>query len=521
MEPGYPPNDSEEAAGSSLSEEEETDRTDLTPLSVLIPTAARMIGEGETVLLTQLCALMYAELGKERCQPTFIANAGGAAAFFMSRPEFQVSQQGLVVSVALATNESESQAAPASKGKIRSDPELPDLEPEVYRFLYGLHLMFGSDEWPQTRDELSARAGPFIAKRLSQHLYQLSNFRIGAVKVVAGTHLHWSNDKVRQIVDATPQSIRQEAEFMLAEHGSEQDTLQPVQDIDMGGFLRGPPAAVEMMSILQVKSVEDVIEKVSDFAPLDAMSSDVRVAVRKANLYNWCRHTGKGILVKMQQAIDQGAVVVGGAPPDEWVGLPGPPRPSTPSDISAEFAPSETSSDARRKAFNPTDFVPLMTTEAASQVGTVPPEESASVDPPLQEPPVVDSWTKALQELAVAVDSEQPGRPADIATRHALLGIMYQRSEMIRLETRAKEAEERADAAEKAGEERAAAAEERTKVAEAKNAQLEEELRKAQQKILGLEAMQDRLETRFVERLAEASQHLQPTVPVVQGEPAA
>ena len=518
MEPGYPPNDSEEAAGPSLSEEEETDRTDLTPLSVLIPTAARMIGEGETVLLTQLCALMYAELGKERCQPTFIANAGGAAAFFMSRPEFQVSQQGLVVSVALAKSESEGQTVHANKSK--GDPEVSGLEPDVLRFLYGLNLLFGSNEWPQTRDELSARAGPF-GTGIGSKLYQLSHFRIGAVKVVQGTHLHWSNDKVRQIVDATPQSIRQEAEFMLAEHGSEQDTLQPVQDIDMGGFLRGPPAAVEMMSILQVKSVEDVIEKVSDFAPLDAMSSDVRVAVRKANLYNWCRHTGKGILVKMQQAIDQGAVVVGGAPPDEWVGLPGPPRPSTPSDISAEFAPSETSSDARRKAFNPTDFVPLMTTEAASQVGTVPPEESASVDPPLQEPPVVDSWTKALQELAVAVDSEQPGRPADIATRHALLGIMYQRSEMIRLETRAKEAEERADAAEKAGEERAAAAEERTKVAEAKNAQLEEELRKAQQKILGLEAMQDRLETRFVERLAEASQHLQPTVPVVQGEPAA
>ena len=102
-----------------------------------------------------------------------------------------------------------------------------------------------------------------------------------------------------------------------------------------------------------------------------------------------------------------------------------------------------------------------------------------------------------------------------------MLGVMYQRNEMIRLETHAKEAEERAEAAEKAAEERAEAAEERTKVAEAKAAQLEEELRKALQKIIGLEAMQDSLETRFVERLAEASQHRQTMIPVVQGEPAA
>tara|TARA_B110001452_G_scaffold100140_1_gene83025 strand:- start:1142 stop:2692 length:1551 start_codon:yes stop_codon:yes gene_type:complete len=487
------------AGGGEVAPDGETDHTDLTPLSRLIPTAARLLEDRETVLLAELCSLMYAELGKERCQAAFIANAGGAAAFFMSRPEFQVSQQGTQgVSVALAKSESEGQTVPANKSK--GDPEVSGLEPDVLRFLYGLNLLFGSNEWPQTRDELSARAGPF-GTGIGSKLYQLSH-RIGAVKVEKGTHLHWSNDKLRQIIDATPQTIRQGAEAMLAEHGSE-------QDIDMGGFLKGPAAAVEMMSILHVASVDDVIEKVSDFAPLHAMSSDVRVAVRKANLYNWCRFTGKGIRVKMQQAIDQGAVVVGGAPPHEWVGLPGPPRPSTPSDVSVEFAPSETSSDARRKAFNPKDFDPVMTAEA-SQVGTEPPEESPSVEPSLHEPPVVDPITKALQELAVTVDSEQADRPADIMTRHAMLGIMYQRSETMRLETRAKEAEQRAEAAE-----------ERTKLAEAKAAQLDEELRKALQKIIGLEAMQDSLETRFVERLAEASQHRQPMVPVVQGEPAA
>ena len=363
------------AGGGEVAPDGETDHTDLTPLSRLIPTAARLLEDRETVLLAELCSLMYAELGKERCQAAFIANAGGAAAFFMSRPEFQVSQQGTQgVSVALAKSESEGQTVPANKSK--GDPEVSGLEPDVLRFLYGLNLLFGSNEWPQTRDELSARAGPF-GTGIGSKLYQLSNVRIGAVWVVQGTHLHWSNDKVRQIIDATPQTIKQDAEAMLAEHpdhAGQVATVDPMlramlaatdepiveQDVElmqMGGFLYGPPRAVDMMSTLNVTSLQDVIELVAQlFSPLLAMSSDVRLAVRKQDLFTWCKTTGRGIRVSLSQAVEDGAVVVGGTfrAHNTWVGLPGPPRASTPSDVSAEFAPSETSSDIRRKAFNPT-----------------------------------------------------------------------------------------------------------------------------------------------------------------------
>ena len=441
----------------------------------LLALATRLLQaqEQQTIQCSELCNELYAVFGKERCQAIFAKAGGSATKFFMTRADlFSVTR--LLNPPPFITLVSEWQIVP-SKAKVKTDPLL-GLEPEaqVLCFLYGLRLLFGTEErdmreWPQTKEQLQARA-PSFCKHMASKLYKLS--LVGVVIVSQGTHLTWTRDKVRQIVEATPQNIRLEAEALLRAAAPPPDAVlhmdQLQMDQSLGEYLFGPSSALARMHTLNVASVQDLIELVAthySHSPLEAAPSDVRLAVRKGELFNWCRDHGGGVRISLTAAIEQGAVVCGGVPPHEWVGIPGPPHPDSTEVAPREIVASTASSDTRRGEL---DFAP-QPQPTISSPAAAPSSEPASADPIVltvtqphaQESSSADPISRALQDLAmIRADSD---RPSDTATRHAALGMLFVRNELIKAE------------------ERAEAAETRALVAEARVTHLKEELRKAQQ----------------------------------------
>ena len=175
----------------------------------------------KTAILPKVVERLYKEFGKDECKAVM---QGGAKRWFEQYPlNFRVDAHdagghapwhtvtliGSEWQTVAATSTAVASSEAGSHNIATAGPT-----PEVLCFTYGLHLLFSNPRrgWPSTKEELRIEAAP-LCTGMGQKLYQLSS--LGGVKVLSGTNLVWSVEKMRLLVLNTPPSIRQEAEILV------------------------------------------------------------------------------------------------------------------------------------------------------------------------------------------------------------------------------------------------------------------------------------------------------------------
>ena len=380
----------------------------MSDIDALIATATRILKHQpqQTMEFTFLCCALHSELGKPRCRAA-MKEAGGAMGCFVGNSAFRLqSQDGKTHRITLVGSKQQTMmrsdaSTPDFQDLVASATRILEQQPEQAMGFTSLCVALHEELGKEACREAIKQAGGGAAKcfeRQSDTFHLEPDGSTYRITLVGSAWHTVASDKHR--------SKQAEAPTPAAPDPSRKRALKECR------FIVSSAEQHDTLRALGVTSLDAVFRRAlslcTDNPPNSRRSpatSNVGLAVYKRDLFAFCQREIPPIYLLLSDAIDQGEVIAGGKEPHEWVALPATEPPSIATDGETE--------------------------------GLV--LQSAQEPAWIQEARFDDPMTAALNSI-LYTDGD---RPVEAVMRHSAMGMLYVRTEMIKLERRAEAAEAR------------------------------------------------------------------------------